>query len=346
MIESEVKAKKPSEIDWSTLGFGYMPTRSHVRMTWKNGKWSEPVLVKDPNIKMSIAATCLHYGQEAFEGLKCFKCKDGKVRAFRPVENARRMNNTADYILMPRIPEELYLKCIKMVVKDNIDYVPPYGSGGSLYVRPLLIGTGAQIGVSPSNMYDFIILVTPVGAYYKGGLKPVEALVILDYDRAAPRGTGHIKVGGNYAASLISSKAAHEQGYPITLFLDPAGHTFIDEFGTSNFFAITKDGKYVTPKSHSILPSITNKTLQQIAQDIGLKVENRPIDKKELADFAEVAACGTAVVITPVSKIVLGDKVYDYGTTCGKTLQKLYSQVTGIQHGELPDIHNWLVDMD
>jgi branched-chain amino acid aminotransferase len=336
---------KPANLDWANMGFGYVATRSHVRMTWMDGRWSEPELINEPYIKMSIAATCLHYGQEAFEGLKAFRCKDGKVRVFRPWENIRRMNNTADYILMPQVPEELYLKCIQMVVRDNQDYVPPYGTGGSLYIRPLLIGTGAQIGVSPAKMFDFIILVTPVGAYYKGGLTPVEALVITDFDRAAPRGTGHIKVGGNYAASLLPSKKAKEQHYPITLFLDPETHTYIDEFGTSNFFAITKDNKYITPKSRSILPSITNMTLQQIAKDIGLTVECRPVNKAELADVKEVGACGTAVVVTPISKIVFPEKTYEYGETCGETLTKLYENVTGIQTGELPDRHNWLFDI-
>ena len=255
------------------------------------------------------------------------------------------MNLAADYMLAPAIPEELYIQMIQMVVKDNIEYVPPYGTGGALYIRPLLIGTGAQVGVSPSKMYDFLILVTPVGAYYKGGIQPVEALVLDDYDRAAPHGTGHVKFAGNYAASLKPSKIAKTQGYPITLFFDPKDHEFIDEFGTSNFFAISKEGHYVTPVSRSILHSITNMSLQDIAKDMDIPVELRPIHKAELADFAEVAACGTAVVITPISKIVTKDHTYTFGETCGPTLRKLYDRMTAIQHGDYPDTHNWMLEI-
>lgn len=335
----------PKDINWSSLGFGYMPTNSYVRTTWLDGKWSEPVLIKEPTITMSIAATCLHYGQAAFEGLKAFRQKDGKVRCLRPWENVKRMNLAADYMLAPAIPEELYIQMIQMVIKDNIEYVPPYGTGGALYIRPLLIGTGAQVGVSPSKMYDFLILVTPVGAYYKGGIQPVEALVLDDYDRAAPHGTGHVKFAGNYAASLKPSKIAKTQGYPITLFFDPKDHEFIDEFGTSNFFAISKEGHYVTPVSRSILHSITNMSLQDIAKDMDIPVELRPIHKAELADFAEVAACGTAVVITPISKIVTKDHTYTFGETCGPTLRKLYDRMTAIQHGDYPDTHNWMLEI-
>lgn len=335
----------PRDINWSSLGFAYMPTNSHVRATWQDGKWSAPVLLKEPTITMSIAATCLHYGQAAFEGLKCFRQKDGSVRCLRPWENVKRMNLAADYMLAPEIPMELYLQMIEMVVRDNIDYVPPYGTGGALYIRPLLIGTGAQVGVSPSKIYDFLILVTPVGAYYKDGITPVEALVIENYDRAAPRGTGHVKFAGNYAASLKPSKVAKSQGYPITLFFDPKDHEFIDEFGTSNFFAITKEGHYVTPVSRSILHSITNMSLQDIAKDLNIPVELRQIHKAELAEFAEVGACGTAVVITPISKIVMGETEFKYGEACGPVLRKLYERMTGIQHGDIPDTHNWMMEI-
>lgn len=339
---SSTEKADPKKLDWSSMGFGYMPTKSYVRSTWKDGEWSDPVLIGEPTITMSIAATCLHYGQEAFEGMKAFRCKDGSASVFRPWENVRRMNLAADYIIAPEIPEELYLKMIDMVVRDNIEYLPPYGTGGSLYIRPLLIGTGAQVGVSPSKMYDFLILVTPVGAYYKGGITPVDALVIEDYDRAAPRGTGHIKLGGNYGASLKPSKFAKSKGFPITLFMDPKEHQYVDEFGTSNFFAVTKDGTYVTPASRSILQSITNMSLQAVAEDLGIKVEKRKISKDELGDFAEVGACGTAVVITPISKIVMGDKTFSYGETCGPTLKKLYDRLTGIQYGDIEDTHHWL----
>ena len=228
---------------------------------------------------------------------------------------------------------------------DNIEYVPPYGSGGSLYIRPLYIGVGPQIGVAPASDYELLIMVMPVGPYYKGGMKPVRAMVIEDYDRAAPLGTGTIKLGGNYGASLKPAKLAKEKGFPIPLFMDPKTHEYVDELGTSNFFGITKDGVYATPKSSSILGSITNKSLQQIAKDMGMKVECRQIHRNELGNFAEVAACGTAVVITPISEIVTAEKTYTYGETCGPTLKKLYDTMTGIQYGELPDTHSWTFEV-
>ena len=236
---------------------------------------------------------------------------------------------------------------MRRAVRANEDYVPPYGTGGSLYIRPLLIGTGPQIGVAPAREYTFIVMVMPVGAYYRGGLKPVRALVVEDYDRAAPRGMGDVKVGGNYAASLYAHEAAKRAGYPVELYLDPKTHTYIEEFATSNFLAITKDGTYVTPDSHSVLPSVTNNTLQQIAADLGMRVERRPVPFDELESFAEVAACGTAVVVTPVYEITRGDKVITISDpeTSGPVLQKLYDTVQGIQYGVLPDKHGWCVDI-
>ena len=341
MATEEQLKKIRTDIDWGSLGFSYMPVNSHIRACYRDGKWSEGELINEPTITMSIAATCLHYGQAAFEGLKAFRCKDGKVRVFRPDENAKRLNLSAERILGPTIPVDFFNELVRRVVLDNIEFVPPYGSGGSLYIRPLYIGVGPQIGVAPANEYDLLIMVMPVGPYYKGGLKSVRAMVIEDYDRAAPLGTGTIKLGGNYAASLKPAKAAKEKGFPIPLFMDPKTHEYVDEFGTSNFFGITKDGAYVTPSSESILGSITNKSLQQIAADLGMKVERRPIHRNELGDFAEIGACGTAVVITPVSEIVTGDKTYKYNEECGPTLRKLYDRMTGIQYGELPDTHNW-----
>ena len=333
------------EMDWANLGFQFRPTKSNIRFHYADGKWSEGKLYNTYDITISVAANVLHYGQAAFEGLKAFRCKDGKVRIFRPDENARRLNSSARHLIMPEFPEERFVEAVKTVVRDNIDYVPPYGTGGSLYLRPVLFGTTPQIGVSPSREYELVIMTVPVGAYYKNGIKPVESMIARDFDRAAPHGTGHIKAAGNYAASLISSKKAKEQGCPVALFLDPASHTYIDEFGTSNFLAITKDGRYVTSQSDSILPSITNKSLMQIAADFGIPVERRKVRVEELADFAEVAACGTAVVITPVSKIYDGDKVYSYDAqTVGPVMKKLYDRMTGIQHGECEDIHGWMVE--
>ena len=333
------------DIDWASLGFGFMPTRSHIRYTWKNGAWDNGTLIAEPTITLSIAATCLHYGQNAFEGMKAFRCKDGKVRVFRPWENCKRMARTALQLLAPEVPEEIFIDAVKRVVEDNIDYVPPYGSGGSLYLRPLLIGSGAQIGVSPADEYEFLIMVMPVGKYYKQGLQGVPALVIEDFDRAAPKGMGSYKVAGNYGASLLPAKLAKKAGYPIPLFMDPLEHKYIDEFGTSNFLAITKDGKYVTPESPSILPSVTNMSLIQVAQDLGYATERRKIQATELEDFAEVNACGTAVVITPISSITIGDKVIKYGQECGPISRKLYDRLTGIQYGEEEDTHNWLLEI-
>lgn len=333
-------------IEWDKLGFAFMPTRSNIRFHYADGKWDDGRLCNDYNINISVAANALHYGQAIFEGMKAFGCKDGKIRIFRPDENAKRINASARQLLMPEFPVEKFIEAVKTVVKDNADYVPPYGSGGSLYIRPVMFGTTPQIGVAPSQEYELVIMVMPVGAYYKGGIKPVDAMISRDFDRAAPHGTGHIKAAGNYAASLLSGKIAKDNHCPVALFLDPATHTCIDEFSTSNFLAVTNDGRYVTSRSDSILPSITNKSLMQIAQDLGMVVERREVKVEELADFTEVAACGTAVVLTPVGRIFDGEKVYDYKLTeIGPVLEKLYKQMTGIQYGELPDTHNWLVEI-
>lgn len=335
-------------IDWNSLGFAFLDTNCHIRYVWKDGAWSDGELVESPYLNIHIAATALHYGQAAFEGLKAFRRKDGNVSLFRPQENAKRMALTARRTCMAEVPEAMFVDACKRVVKANLDYVPPYGTGGSLYVRPLLIGSGAQIGVAPADEYTFIVLVTPVGPYYKGGLQAVKALVLDDYDRAAPQGTGHVKVAGNYAVSLYPHMQAQKAGYPVELYLDAKEHKWIDEFSTSNFLAITKDGTYVTVKSPSILPSITNMSLQQIAKDLGIPVESRPIAFEEISEFAEVAACGTAVVITPVYQVERAGKVYKTGpeTGCGPVLEKLYQAVQGIQYGQQPDTHGWNVDVD
>ena len=335
-------------IDWKTLGFKYMDTNSHIRYTWRKGAWDAGELVREPFLKLHIAASCLHYGQAAFEGLKVFGCRDGRARAFRPAENAERMSRTARRVCMAPVPVELFMEALRRVVQANRAFIPPYGTGGSLYVRPLLIGSGPQIGVAPADEYTFIILVMPVGPYYKGGLKPVRAAILDDYDRAAPLGVGNVKVAGNYAASLFAHEQAKHDGYPVELYLDARTHTYVEEFATSNFFAITRDGKYVTPDSPSILPSVTNDTLKQVAADLGMPVETRHVAFDELKTFAEIGACGTAVVVTPVNEIVRGDtviRVGDGSDTCGPVLQKLYNTVQGIQYGDLPDTHGWCVDV-
>jgi len=340
-----VSVKK--DIDWARLGFNYMDADCHVRYVWRDGKWDDGELVDEPYINMHIAATALHYGQAAFEGLKAFGCKDGKVRLFRPDCNARRLATTARRICMAEVPEEMFMDAVTRVVRANLGYVPPHGTGGSLYVRPLLFGSGPQIGVSPAEEYVFIVMVLPVGAYYKGGLKPVRAVVLDDYDRAAPLGVGHVKVGGNYAASLEPHIRAHHNGFAVELYLDAKEHRYVEEFGTSNFIGITPDGKYVTTLSESILPSVTNATLQQIARDLGIPVEVRRVEFSEIPDFVETAACGTAVVITPVNEIVRGDQTFRVGPPdgCGPVLEKLYRRVTAIQYGEAPDEHGWTVEV-
>lgn len=334
-------------IDWKTLGFKYMDTKCHVRYTWRDGAWDKGELIDSPYLPMHIAAACLHYGQAAFEGMKAFRCKDGRLRVFRPYENARRMAATARRTCMAEVPESMFLEAVSRVIKANEDYVPPYGTGGSLYVRPLLIGSGPQIGVAPAQEYTFLVLVVPVGPYYKGGLQPVKAMILDDYDRAAPLGVGNVKVAGNYAASLYAHEHAKHSGFPVELYLDAKEHRFVEEFATSNFIGITRDGRYVTPDSHSILPSVTNNTLKQIAADMGMRVEVRPVPFEELSGFAEIGACGTAVVVTPVCEIVRGSTVIKVGspTGCGPVLQKLYETVQGIQYGELPDPHGWCVEV-
>lgn len=334
-------------IDWENLGFSYMDTHCHIRYTWRDGKWDAGEMHDSPEMGIHIAAGCLHYGQAAFEGLKAFRCKDGKVRVFRPQENVRRMAMTSDRTCMPEVQEEMFLDAMERVVKANADYIPPYGTGGSLYIRPLLIGSGIQIGIAPSPEYTFLILVIPVGAYYKGGLKPVKAVIFDDYDRAAPQGVGGIKVAGNYAASLYAHEQAKKAGFAVELYLDAKEHKYVEEFATSNFVGVTKDGAYVTPESSSILPSITNLTLMDLALEMGMDVQVRPVLFDEIKDFAEIGACGTAVVVTPVNEITRGEKVIKVGSQdgCGPVLQKLYNKVQMIQYGEAPDEHGWCYEV-
>ncbi len=331
------------KIDWDTLGFAYMDSKCHIRYGWQDGRWDEGAMHEEPYLNLHIAATALHYGQSIFEGLKAFHCRDGRVRIFRMDENRKRMGASARRVCMPEIPEDMFREAILRVVKANIEYMPPYGAGGSLYIRPLLFGSGPRIGVQPAAEYIFLVLVLPVGNYYKGGLEPVSAVVVPGYDRAAPQGVGQVKVAGNYAADMEPNKLAKKMGYPINLYLDANEHRYIEEFGTSNFIAITPDGAYVTPDSASILPSITNKTLMTLAGEKGLRLERRPVLFDEIPGFAEVAACGTAVVITPVNRIVNGDRVIEVGPRegCGPVFLDLYNQVRAIQQGETEDRWGW-----
>lgn len=332
------------EIDWSNLGFGYMKTDYNVRCTFKDGKWGDIELSDSEYVNMHIAASALHYGQEIFEGLKAFRGKDGKIRIFRLEENAKRIQESAKGIKMEPIPTELFREMVVKVVEANARFVPPYGSGASLYIRPLEIGMTARVGVKPADEYMFIILVTPVGPYFKEGFKPTNICVMREFDRVAPRGTGRWKVGGNYAASLTAGERAHELGYSAVLYLDPKEKKYIDECGPANFFAI-KDGKYITPESESILPSITNKSLMQLARDMGIEVERRHILLEELEDITEAAACGTAAVASPVAEIDDLDTGKKYIVAKdgqpGEITTRLYNMLRGVQMGEIEDIHGW-----
>lgn len=331
-------------LNWSELTFGFIPTDYNVRCTFKEGRWGDLEVSSDSSISIHMAATSLHYGQEAFEGLKAFMGKDGKIRIFRPDENAKRLQHTCDGIMMPKLPEELFIEAVKKAVMMNKRFVPPYGTGASLYIRPLLIGTSPQVGVKPANEYLFLIFVTPVGPYFKEGFKPTPMVILRQYDRAAPLGTGTFKVGGNYAAGLLAGEKAHAMGYSAVLYLDAKEKKYIDECGPANFFGI-RDNTYITPESTSILPSITNKSLMQLAQDMGMKVEKRRIPVEELATFEEAGACGTAAVISPIERIddLDGNASYHFSENgeAGPVCTKLYHKLRAIQYGDEPDVHQW-----
>lgn len=329
-------------INWSELSFGYVQTDYNSRSEYKDGKWSKVYVSDSPYFNMHIAATGLHYGQEAFEGLKAFGGIDGKVRIFRMDENFERLNSSCRHILMPELPWEVFEEAVMTAVKKNERFIPPYGHGASLYIRPVLFGTGAEVGVKPANEYLFVVFVTPVGPYFKEGFAPTSLMISREYDRAAPHGTGHVKVGGNYAASLKSGQLAKESGYSSILFLDSKEKKYIDECGPANFFGI-KDNTYITPKSPSILPSITNKSLMLLAEEMGLKVERRPILLEELETFEEVGACGTAAVISPVGKIFDYDtkREYHFGAKAGEKSRLLYQKLQDIQYGVIEDKWGW-----
>ncbi len=333
------------QIDWANLSFGYLPADYNVRCYYRNGQWGEIEVSSSETINLHMAATCLHYGQEAFEGLKAFRCPDGKIRVFRMKDNAERLQSTSRAILMPEVSTERFCEMVEKVIRLNERLVPPYESGASLYIRPLLIGTGAQVGVHPANEYLFLIFVSPVGPYFKGGFSANDYVIIREFDRAAPLGTGTYKVGGNYAASLRANKMAHDAGYSCEFYLDAKEKKYIDECGAANFFGI-KDGKYITPKSTSILPSITNRSLQQLAEDMGLVVERRQIPEEELSTFEEAGACGTAAVISPIARIddMENHKSYVIAKDGkpGPISTQLYNKLRNIQYGIEPDTHGWV----
>ena len=330
-------------VDWKNLGFGYRKTDYNVRCYFRNGKWGELEISSSEYINIHMGATALHYGQEAFEGMKAFKGKDSNIRIFRMADNAARMQSSCEGIMMEKLPEDIFEKAVTLAVKLNKDFVPPYDSGAALYIRPLLFGSGPQIGVKPASEYIFMVFVTPVGPYFPEGFKPTSLIIMRQYDRAAPQGTGKYKVGGNYAASMVAGYKAKEGGFSAVLYLDSKEKKYLDECGPANFFGI-KENIYVTPESDSILPSITNKSLMTLAAEIGLKVEKRKVPYEELASFEEVGACGTAAVISPIKQIFDADenREFTYGTEPGKWSTMLYNKLRAIQYGDEADKYGWI----
>ena len=332
-------------IDWANLGFGYVQTDKRFVANYKDGAWDEGTLTEDPNVVLNECAGVLQYAQTVFEGMKAYRTEDGRVVCFRPDLNASRMADSARRLEMPPFPEDRFVQAIVDTVKANIDYVPPYGSGATLYIRPYMFGSNPVIGVKPADEYQFRILTTPLGPYFKGGAKPI-TIKVSDFDRAAPHGTGHIKAGLNYAMSLHAIVTAHKEGFDENMYLDAATRTKVEETGGANFIFVTKDGKVVTPKSNSILPSITRRSLMVVAKDIlGLEAEEREVYFDEVKDFAECGLCGTAAVISPVGKINDHGKEICFPSgmeKMGPVIQKLYDTLTGIQMGRIEGPEGWL----
>ena len=332
-------------IDWSNIGFGYMPTDYRYVSMYQNGSWDEGVLTSDPNITLNECACVLQYAQTCFEGLKAYTTEDGHIVTFRPDLNGERMENSAKGLEMPPFPKERFVDAITKVVEANAAFVPPYGSGATLYIRPYMFGYDSIIGVKPANIYQFRVFCTPVGPYFKGGAKPI-TIRVSDFDRAAPHGTGHIKAGLNYAMSLHAIVDAHKNGFDENIYLDPQTRTKIEETGGANVIFITKDGKLVTPKSNSILPSITRRSILQVARDyLGMETEEREVYLDEVKDFAECGLCGTAAVISPVGKIVDHGKEICFPAgmeKMGPVTQKLYETLTGIQMGHIKAPEGWI----
>jgi branched-chain amino acid aminotransferase len=335
------------DLDWSNLGFRYVKTDYRYISRWKDGKWDEGRLVEDNMISISEASNVLHYGQSCFEGMKAYRRKDGRIQLFRPDQNAKRMQESCRRILMPEMPADRFVDACMKVVRANESWVPPYGSGATLYLRPFMFGTGENIGVSPAPEYIFCVFCLPVGAYFKGGLSPVN-FIVSDYDRAAPRGTGAAKVGGNYAASLHPHSIAAGKGYADCVYLDPLTHTKIEEVGAANFFGITRDNRLVTPKSESILPSVTKYSLLHVARHIlGMEAEERDVYIDRLDEFTEAGACGTAAVITPIGGIEYRDRLHVFysETEVGPVTKKLYETLTGMQFGDIAAPEGWIQEV-
>lgn len=335
-------------IDWSSIGFGYIKTDKRYVSNYKNGTWDEGTLTDDANVVLSECAGVLQYAQTVFEGLKAYTTEDGRIVCFRPDLNASRMADSAKRLEMPAFPEDRFVKAVEETVRANAAYVPPYGSGATLYIRPYMFGSNPVIGVKPADEYQFRMFCTPVGPYFKGGAKPI-TIKVSDFDRAAPHGTGHIKAGLNYAMSLHAIVTAHQEGYDENMYLDAATRTKVEETGGANFIFVTKDGTVVTPKSNSILPSITRRSLMVVAEKyLGLKVEHREVYFDEVKDFAECGLCGTAAVISPVGKIVDHGKEICFPSgmeKMGPVIQKLYDTLTGIQMGRIEAPEGWIKEI-
>lgn len=337
------------ELDWENLGFEYRELPYRYISHFKDGKWDDGKLTGDATLHLSEGSPALHYGQQGFEGLKAYRTKSGKINLFRPDRNAERLQATARRLRMAEVPTDKFIDAVKQVVKANEDFVPPYGTGATLYLRPLLIGVGGLVGVKPADEYIFTIFAVPVGSYFKGGLVPTNFLVSRDYDRAAPHGTGAAKVGGNYAASIEPGQKAHEAGYSDVIYLDPATHTKIEEVGAANFFGITKNNEFITPLSPSILPSITKYSLLQLAEErLGMKAIEGDIFVDQLDDFVEAGACGTAAVISPIGAIDDQDKhhVFYSETEVGPVTQRLYNELIGIQFGDKEAPEGWIYTLE
>ncbi len=332
-------------IDWNNLGFGYMPTDFRWQSTWKDGSWDEGALVTDSEIRLSEGACVFHYSQSCFEGLKAYTTRDGHIVTFRPDMNAQRMHDSAVRLAMPAVPVETFVKAVEETVRANAAWVPPYGTGCSLYVRPVMIGSGIQIGVAPAPEYLFRVFVTPVGAYFKGGVKPLR-LCVSDFDRAAPHGTGHIKAGLNYAMSLYPTMKAHEEGFAENVYLDPASRTYVEETGGANILFVDADNNLIVPKSDSILPSVTRRSLVYVGEHyLGLNVVERPVRLDEVKDFKECALCGTAAVLAPVGEIHTHDGVIALPSgmeKIGEISAKLRNTLTGIQMGDIEAPEGWI----
>ncbi|MBF7686376.1 branched-chain amino acid aminotransferase [Acinetobacter sp. B10A] len=332
-------------IDWKNLAFDYIKTDFRFISVWKDGEWQEGILTRDNSLKISEGSTALHYGQQCFEGLKAYRCKDGSINLFRPNMNARRMQHSCNRLLMPSVTEEFFIQACIDVIKANEHFIPPYGSNGALYLRPYIIGVGDNIGVRPAPEYIFSVFCIPVGNYFKNGMKPSD-FIISDFDRAAPNGTGAAKVGGNYAASLMPGNIAKANGFADCIYLDPLTHSKIEEVGSANFFGISYNNEIITPKSSSVLPGITKLSILQLAQErLNLKVLEEDVFVSELDRFQEAGACGTAAVITPIGSITYLEKQHIFYSKeeVGPTIRKIYNELTGIQFGDISAPNGWIL---